>query len=87
MAQHQHPQSQPAAAGGGGDPAGPVLRPAHLLPLQGRLHDGPVPVQAGQAAHVHQAPHAVWAACQRQDHAGVLQAGGIQHTRCRQGEF
>ena len=47
LAQPQYPQPQPGAAGSRGDPAGPVLRPANLLALQGRLHDGAVSTQAG----------------------------------------
>ena len=76
LAQPQHPQPQPGEAGSRGDPAGLLLRPADLLPLQGRLHDGSVSLQTGPAAHVHQASHALRPPRQRQDHAGVLQREG-----------
>ena len=45
MAQSQHPQPDAGAPSGRGRLAGPVLRPAHLLPLPGGLHDGPVSLQ------------------------------------------
>ena len=45
LAQPQHPQPGAGPAGEGGGHPGPVLRPAHLLALQGRLHDRQVPLQ------------------------------------------
>ena len=49
LAQPQYPQPQPGAAGSRGDPAGPVLRPAHLLPIQSSIHDRQVPLQVNTA--------------------------------------
>ena len=77
LAQLQHPQPHPGAAGQRGYPVGLLLRPANLLSLPGSLHDWAVPLQTGPAAHVHQTSHAIWPPGKRQDHAGVLQREGF----------